>query len=395
MTRLLQRLHATCLYGLPASLLPPRTDTEAWRGLCQGERYRHLPRTVRLLLGCVAFVGYPVALVRAILRSIRQLRRTVPTAGAIEALRMYRCALLRNIPPVEYVYYGFHEAGERARAPHYLFWTDTPALTRLNRERGACNNDVQDKARFANLCEQHGLPHVRTVAAVRQGQQVEGTPLAELSLARYWIKPLAAHAGAGSHGWDYDGNVWRSGDRTLSPGQWHSSLLSQDCIVQEQQTNHPELHPLSSGAVITVRLTTTCSRSLEVHLIGATAALPCGQTGSGNDAIACRIDPDTGQINRALQRGNTPVALHPDSGAVLLGSSLPLWQECVQCVLQAHRTAFSAFASLGWDVVITPSGPLLLEANSGWNPLGQQFNFGPLGLSPLGAIIGEEVRRLQ
>jgi hypothetical protein len=394
MPKALQRLRAHCLYGFPFALLPPRTSTERLRRYSICERYRLLSCPVRSALYCLALVGYPVAAAEATVQNFRELRRKTPDTSASEGLRMYAMAILRNVPPVEYVLYGFDDPARRAALGDFLYWTDTPALQRLNRLRGADNADVQDKARFAALCRSADLPHAEILAETRGGRQAQGKPLHELRQTELWVKPTTGSAGRDSRGWSFDGRgAYRSGDEVLTTEQWRIRLLASDCIVQERLTNHPDLRPVSNDAAVVLRLTTVADRAGRVTLIGAGAGLPFGSQQSITGAVACTLSLGSGEITKALGRTNEPVAEHPDTGQVLIGYSMPLWRECVDLVTRAHREAFGRFATLGWDVVITPGGPLLLEANSGWNPIGLQHNFGPLGRTALATVIAEELER--
>lgn len=313
---------------------------------------------------------------------------------------MYALALLRNVPPVEYVQYGFGDPVRRAASAEYLYWTDTPALQRLNRLRGADNRDVQDKARFAGLCQSSGLPHVTTLAEFRDGRQVQGVPLNELQHAELWVKPTSGSQGQGSRRWSYDGqDTYRSGNEAITAAQWRRLLPQSDCIVQERLVNHADLRPVTNDAVAVMRLTTAADRAGTATLIGAGISLPYGSNegvlppAGMSGALACTLSLQTGEIVSALGRRNEPVEVHPDTGHRPVGFTMPFWQDCVALAIRAHIEAFPRFATLGWDVVITPAGPLLLEANSGWNPIGLQYHFGPVGRSALGAIIADELER--
>ncbi len=307
---------------------------------------------------------------------------------------MYALALFRNVPPVEYALYGFDDPATRAASGDYLYWTDTPALQRLNRLRGADNADVQDKARFAALCRTAGLPHAAVLAETRGGRQVYGTPLHELRGPELWTKPTFGSQGKGSAGWSFDGqDTFRSGNDVLSVEGWCNRLLGSDCIVQDRLTNHPGLRPVTNDAAAVLRLTTVADRAGNVTLLGAGAGLPFGAQVDISGAVACTLSLEAGEIVKALGRHHEPIAVHPDTGQVFVGFAMPLWQDCVSLVKRAHREAFRSFATLGWDVVITPGGPLLLETNSGWNPLALQYHFGPLGRSALGAVIADELER--
>lgn len=58
-----------------------------------------------------------------------------------------------------------------------------------------------------------------------------------------------------------------------------------------------------------------------------------------------------------------PQTEHPDTGVTFKGYKLPYWDESVQLALHAHRALVPNLFSVGWDVAITPTGPILIEAN--------------------------------
>ena len=83
--------------------------------------------------------------------------------------------------------------------------------------------------------------------------------------------------------------------------------------------------------------------------------------------LACDVDPRTGVILRASTKdplGTTEYTGHPDTGARLLGETVPLWDD----VLDLARTCSRMFAPVRYqtmDVAVTPEGPVLIEINTG------------------------------
>jgi hypothetical protein len=56
---------------------------------------------------------------------------------------------------------------------------------------------------------------------------------------------------------------------------------------------------------------------------------------------------------------------HPDTGHKMKGRAVPRWSEMVSLVKQAHRT-YPWMPFIGWDVVDSEQGLVLLEANAYW-----------------------------
>ena len=83
--------------------------------------------------------------------------------------------------------------------------------------------------------------------------------------------------------------------------------------------------------------------------------------------LACDVEPATGRIRRARTKdplGTTDYTDHPDTGARIVGETLPCWDE----VLDLARTCSKVFAPVRYqsmDVAITPEGTKLIEINTG------------------------------
>ena len=49
------------------------------------------------------------------------------------------------------------------------------------------------------------------------------------------------------------------------------------------------------------------------------------------------------------------------------GKVIPFFEESISLAMEAHKHVPQLF-TIGWDIVTTPDGPLLLEGNDGWDP---------------------------
>ena len=141
--------------------------------------------------------------------------------------------------------------------------------------------------------------------------------------------------------------------------------LAEEFIIQ-----HQELSRLSDSGVNTVRVITQVNKKSEVEILGARLRVSVNNhvdnLASGN--IAAAIDLKTGKVNGPgiysdITKENVPV--HPVSGIILNGFQIPHWEEIIDMAKAAalHRPENK---SIGWDVVITETGPELLEGNHNW-----------------------------
>ena len=87
----------------------------------------------------------------------------------------------------------------------------------------------------------------------------------------------------------------------------------------------------------------------------------CDNTGRGG--ITCRLDIDTGRI---ISNGHSEeleeFVAHPDSGIVFKGYQIPMAEQCKALALRA-AAMYPGFRYVGWDICVTPDGPVLVEGN--------------------------------
>jgi hypothetical protein len=81
------------------------------------------------------------------------------------------------------------------------------------------------------------------------------------------------------------------------------------------------------------------------------------------------------------------VQLGMDTGGVIEGRVLPLWQETIAMACRAHA-AFAPRVIVGWDIAVTPKGPVLIEGNNAPGiDLLQRAYREPIGNSRMGELI--------
>jgi hypothetical protein len=145
---------------------------------------------------------------------------------------------------------------------------------------------------------------------------------------------------------------------------------SRGYIVQEPVPSHPVLQELAPWTTNTLRVVTLVDLSGDVHVLGVTTAL--GRRGfMANNlhtgGISVSTDLETGTLTRGVMLDSTePVTVHPDTGATLTGVRIPGWEDVMETCRRA-ALIMPGVRSIGWDVVVTPDGPVFLEANQGWD----------------------------
>lgn len=159
----------------------------------------------------------------------------------------------------------------------------------------------------------------------------------------------------------------------------YSRILIQECLKQ-----HEKINKINPNCVNTVRIVTI---SNDIGNIGVFAAfLRLGVTkdsfvdNRAKGGLGVGINLETGRLNEfgfAHDTFGTKLSAHPLTDVIFKDYQLPYWNEVKELVINAHKQ-FYELQSIGWDVVITAKGPVILEGNDDWEIGGPQDTAGGL-----------------
>jgi len=157
-------------------------------------------------------------------------------------------------------------------------------------------------------------------------------------------------------------------------------------MAEEYVVQHHDLRMLSPSAVNTVRIITQIDAKNEVDILGCRLRIsidsPVDNLAAGN--IAAPIDEGTGTVCGPAvysDTGKSEEHEHPITGTAIVGFQVPFWDECLKLARSAALHD-PANRSIGWDIVVTESGPGLIEGNHDWCKLVWQLPVGQ-GLRPI------------
>jgi len=101
------------------------------------------------------------------------------------------------------------------------------------------------------------------------------------------------------------------------------------------------------------------------HRFGSRTSAPVDNASRGG--LSCKIDVDTGVIVTAHGGHTTPQVFeathHPDTGEQVVGVTLPHWEMVKSRLLDVCRE-MAYIPYVGWDVVITEKGFVVIEGNN-------------------------------
>jgi len=220
---------------------------------------------------------------------------------------------------------------------------------------------LADKARFYARCAQAGLPHPETVATVAGGVVAPGADPAGRELV---AKPADGEGG--------DGVVMLG--RFADAGELAAALpptlrtAKGTMVIQPRIATHPALADLALGALPTVRVVTILDEAGRPEVVSATfrfASDPAAKVDNMKaGGLIAGVDLEAGTLGVACKGyGGGDHEAHPVTGARIVGRALPDWAATAALCARAHAEAFADYALIGWDVAMTPDGPLLIEGN--------------------------------
>lgn len=135
-------------------------------------------------------------------------------------------------------------------------------------------------------------------------------------------------------------------------------------IAEEGIIQHRELNRLNDSCVNTVRIITiTTDNSCDI--VGAILKVGNGAVvdNMGAGGLSAPLDIETGCVNKdASVRKGERHTVHPSTGVVFKGFCIPFWQEVLEMARKAS-VVVPQVRFVGWDIAVTPEGPVLVEGN--------------------------------
>lgn len=147
-----------------------------------------------------------------------------------------------------------------------------------------------------------------------------------------------------------------------------NNLLSNSYIHEAYIEQHELINAIYPHAINTLRMVHYIDKDETVHIISTFMRFGTGNsitdnTSSGGFAIA--VNAKTGALQgvgrQEISRGAAVFKEHPDSLHKLEGFKVPYFKEA--CSLVKTFAEYFPSRIVGWDIAITPNGPVMIEGN--------------------------------
>ncbi len=254
---------------------------------------------------------------------------------------------------------------------------------RQTRSRGF----IHDKVLYCALLEQLGLRTTETQAVVLRKRSYGNVPALRnvddvkeflLNTAIYPIfgKPVEGSKSVGTaliKGIDRDAELLLLANGQKIDVTSFANEVVEDFehgfIFQSAVTQHSDMHRITGDAIGTLRVVTIRDEH-GVRTLYSVWKIPSPEAMSDNfwqaGSMIADVDRATGKVVKC-KRGSGMDAewidAHPENGEALIGFQVPHWEATKALAAEGHEL-FPEFGVFGWDIAVTPDGPLIIECNS-------------------------------
>ena len=167
-------------------------------------------------------------------------------------------------------------------------------------------------------------------------------------------------------------------------GDFRKDIGDEKYLVQERIIQHPVMNELNPSCVNTIRML-SIRKGQTIHLFQD--YLRIGINNSyvdngmhGNIMIGIR---EGGRLmdnayTSGLDAPSNTLERHPQTNVCFNDFTIPYYQESVSMVKSLHEL-YQQFYMIGWDIGITPDGPIVIEGNNITNLYSYQVLYGGMG----------------
>lgn len=336
----------------------------------------------------IKFAAFGRALRSASLRRMNQNIAAIHRETGANRVRLFCdmvwCSVRYGVGYLDYRVFGFARNRGACRKTFMTSYHNI-TLTRQFNDR-ACYDLLNDKIKF---CQTWDAFLGRPWLDLRQSTPEEFATLLEQA-GMVFVKPIGEFGGKGVEKLTAAEveDVAALHDRLVEEGR----VLAEGAIVQ-----HPDLSRLCPSSVNTLRVVTLLLNG-EPKLLYALLRVGSGTTNVDNISSGgmYTLIGEDGRLHYPAfcDKTSSFYDRHPVTDEPFVGFEVPCYRQAVELCCEAARVE-PRLGYIGWDVAITPDGPVLVEANNlpGYDMV-QNARFHPDGqgiLPQLEALLGHPI----
>ena len=238
-------------------------------------------------------------------------------------------------------------------------------------------DEMSDKALFAKCCAANRVPHVQTLAIVKQDQTVWNVDPKCINFDLF-CKHQKGKGAIGAEAFRYVGpDQFRNKDGVVCSlleitSHLRANPQGKSVLIQRWLRNHESISDLARDSLITFRVITCLNEYGEIEVTDAMLRIlvdlePTWRPAVRDDEFATPIDLATGKLGLLTGDDMRTCCVryrnHPVTNAKVDGRVIEHWPAIAAMATRCHA-AFSHRLMIGWDIALTPNGPIMLEGNT-------------------------------
>lgn len=241
------------------------------------------------------------------------------------------------------------------------------------------NENLENKLKFKSICEKHGVNTPKILAinnnnsllingewieidSFQQFEELTKVIINKSATNSIFVKPVDGSGGVNT----FKINTLKNSSEIE---RLYTLLKDQNFIFQENLLQHKDINKIYSKSINTIRIH-TYRKNEELKITSALMRFGMKNSvvdngSSGGFFIPIKLDnwKLAGKAQTYLKAGTVTFQRHPDTNIMLDDYSLPFKEETFQLVKKAAGYFDNEF--IGWDVALTPDGPIIIEGNDG------------------------------
>lgn len=253
-------------------------------------------------------------------------------------------------------------------------------VERKLRERAECGGlryDVvtRDKFYAGSIFSAAGLPSAENLALISDQYLItpDGRKEQLDSLLKFpyplFIKNNTLEAGEGVMDCQIDKNGFVINGERKGMSDFLRIVGSRKWVVQRRYSSHAKLQEFNSTSLNSTRIYTILNHH-EPEILCAYQGFATGKATSDSwqhGSLYVGLDLTNGILRETgvtspYDKRSGLHKMHPDSNKKFEAFEIPYLKEAVNLCIRAHRLLYFHFI-IGWDIAITDTGPMILEAN--------------------------------
>lgn len=305
--------------------------------------------------------------------------------GILKGYRRFRRGGRRMLLS-EYLSYGLYHPDRTAKAAEFVGVQEAAILSLALNHRSHRRALVQDKLMFDATLRGLGypVPGIQAILSISEfaGDFASLRDRDDLRRflardARYplFCKPVRGQRSRGCFaisGFDNSNRTIRFQDGGLMPLWKFTKHLQRrhahGVLFQDMLENHPEITAVCGPTVAGLRVITFLEKG-QASVLGAFWKIPVNDATADNlwrGALIGQVNADTGRVGAVRNGtglGSQKLDIHPATRNQLTRFQIPEWARVTELCCRG-ASLLSGMPLVGWDVAVTPSGPVIIEANS-------------------------------